>query len=56
MGATRMACPEGMEQEQELFRAIDATTRYEIHGSKLLLFADDTLVARFEARDKPDEP
>ncbi len=56
MGATRMACPEGMQQEQELFRAIDATTRYEIHGSKLLLFADDALLARFEARDKPDEP
>lgn len=56
MGATRMACPEGMQQEQELFRAIDATTRYEIHGSKLLLFAGDALLARFEARDKPDEP
>jgi copper homeostasis protein (lipoprotein) len=54
MGATRMACPEGMDQEQELFRALDATTRYEIHGSKLLLFADQTLVARFEARAKPE--
>lgn len=56
MGATRMACPDGMQQEQELFRAIDATTRYEIHGSKLLLFGGDELVARFEARDKPDKP
>ncbi len=54
MGATRMACPEGMDQEQELFRVLDATTRYEIHGSKLLLFADKTLVARFEARAKPE--
>lgn len=53
MGATRMACPEGMDQEQALFRAIDATVRYEIHGSKLLLFSDEGLVARFEARDEP---
>jgi len=50
MGATRMACPEGMDQEQELFTALGSITRYEIHGSKLMLFADKTLVARFEAR------
>jgi copper homeostasis protein (lipoprotein) len=49
MGATRMACPEGMGQEQALFTALDSTTRYEIRGSELLLFADDRLVARFEA-------
>ena len=42
MGATRMACPEGMDEEQELFTALGATTRYEIHGSKLMLFAGDT--------------
>ena len=54
MGATRMACPEGMDQEQELFTALAATTRYEIHGSKLLLFAGETLLARFEARAKPE--
>jgi heat shock protein HslJ len=50
MGATRMACPEGMDQEQELLTALGSTTRYEIHGSKLMLFADQTLVARLEAR------
>jgi copper homeostasis protein (lipoprotein) len=50
MGATRMACPEGMDQEQELLTAIGSTARYEIHGSKLLLFADTRLVARLEAR------
>ena len=50
MGATRMACPEGMDEEQELFTVLSATTRYEIHGSKLMLFADKALVARFEAR------
>ena len=50
IGATRMACPEGMDQEQELFTVLGATTRYEIHGAKLMLFADEKLVARFEAR------
>jgi copper homeostasis protein (lipoprotein) len=50
MGATRMACPEGMDQEQELFTALGSTTRYEIHGSKLMLFAKEALVARLEAR------
>lgn len=54
MGATRMACPEGMNQEQALFTALDSTTRYEIHGSKLLLFADESPVARFEARPTPE--
>lgn len=54
MGATRMACPEGMDEEQELFTVLGSTTRYEIHGSKLLLFADKTLVARFEARTRPE--
>jgi heat shock protein HslJ len=54
MGATRMACPEGMDREQELFTVLGSTTRYEIHGSKLLLFADVALVARFEARERPE--
>jgi copper homeostasis protein (lipoprotein) len=50
MGATRMACPEGMDREQELLTALAATTRYEIQRSKLLLFAGETRVAGFEAR------
>ena len=50
MGATRMACPEGMDQEQEFLTVLGSITRYEIHGSKLMLFADNELVARFEAR------
>jgi heat shock protein HslJ len=50
LGATRMACPDSMEQEQELFTALGTVTRYEIHGAKLMLFANDKLVARFEAR------
>ena len=55
MGATRMACPEGMDQEQAFFRALDSVRRYEVHGSKLLLYSDAGLVARFEARDQPDD-
>jgi copper homeostasis protein (lipoprotein) len=50
MGATRMACPEGMDREQELLTTLGATSRYEIQGTKLLLFAGEMLVARFEAR------
>jgi hypothetical protein len=45
-----------MGQEQALFTALDSTTRYEIHGSELLLFADDRLVARVEARWRPEYP
>jgi heat shock protein HslJ len=54
MGATRMACPDGMDQEQEFLAAIGSITRYEIHGSKLMLFADKALVARLEARAPTD--
>lgn len=50
LGATRMACPEGMDREQELFRALESVNRYEIRDSALLLYAEDQLVARFEAR------
>ncbi len=50
IGATRMACPEGMDQEQELFTVLGTVTRFEIHGSKLMLFAEQKVVARFEAR------
>jgi heat shock protein HslJ len=50
MGATRMACPDGMDQEQAFLAALNATKRYEIHGSKLLLFDGQALIARFEAR------
>lgn len=50
LGATRMACPEGMDREQELFATLGTVSRYEIHGAQLLLFADGKLVARFEAR------
>ena len=51
IGATRMACRDGMNQEQELFTTLGQTTQYRIDGSKLLLYAGDDLVARFQARD-----
>ena len=55
LGATRMACPEGMDQEQELFTVLGKVTRYEVRDSVLELLADDTVVARFEARPRPPE-
>ncbi|MGB5809033.1 MAG: META domain-containing protein [Polyangiales bacterium] len=51
LGATRMACPDNMNQEQVFLDTLGKVTRYEIHGSKLLLYAGPTLVARFQARN-----
>lgn len=51
IGATRMACPDNANQEQELFTVLGKTTRYDIEGSKLMLYAGDDVVARFQARD-----
>lgn len=55
LGATRMACPEGMDQEQELFTVLGKVTRYKVRDAVLELLADDTVVARFEARPRPPE-
>ena len=49
IGATRMLCPGGDNQEQAYLTALGKVTRYDIHGSKLLLYADDVVVARFQA-------
>ncbi|MFC1719943.1 META domain-containing protein [Pseudomonadota bacterium] len=49
MGSTMMACPEGMDIEQDFFTALGATTRYQISGLFLELYADDHLLARLEA-------
>ena len=49
MGSTMMACPDGMEIEQDFFAALGAATRYRISGSFLELYADDQLLARLEA-------
>lgn len=51
LGSTRMACPDGTNQEQEFFDALTKVSRYEIQGSKLLLYAGSTVVARFQARN-----
>jgi heat shock protein HslJ len=49
MGATRMACPEGMEQEQAFLKALESTDNYKIAGETLELYSDGKLLARFEA-------
>jgi len=49
MGSTMMACPEGMDTEQAFLGALGETTRYEISGLFLELFADNRLLARLEA-------
>jgi len=49
LGSTMMACPEEMETEQAFLEAMGKTTRYEISGQFLTLFADDQALARLEA-------
>jgi len=50
LGSTRMACPPAaMDTERDFFAALGATTRYGISGLFLELYADDRLLARFEA-------
>ena len=48
LASTKMACP-AMETETKFLAALDATTRYELAGSNLTLFAGDAPVARLEA-------
>lgn len=50
LAATRMACPEGLEQEQRFLAALEGVTRHRIDGSHLeLLDAAGAVAARFEA-------
>jgi copper homeostasis protein (lipoprotein) len=49
LGSTMMACPEGMDSEQAFLNVLGETTRYEISGQFLTLFADDHPLARLEA-------
>lgn len=51
LGATRMLCPAGDNQEQAYLTALGKVTRYDIHGSKLLLYANDEVIARFQAQN-----
>lgn len=47
---TKMACAQGMEQEQKLLNALGAVTRYAIAGDTLRLYAGGDLMVRLEAR------
>jgi heat shock protein HslJ len=51
MAGTRMACVEGMEQEQAFLKALDSTASWEITGEHLELYdASGGMLLRFEAR------
>ena len=49
IGATMMACAEGMDTEQAFLRVLGEANRTEISGQIMNLYADDRLLARFEA-------
>ena len=49
MGSTMMACPQAMDTERDFLAALGATTRYEISGLFLKLYAEDQLLAQLEA-------
>ena len=50
LGSTMMACPpQAMDTERGFLAALEATTRYEISGLFLELFAEEQLLARLEA-------
>lgn len=50
LAATRMACADGMEQEQALFDALGRVARWRISGERLeLLDGDGKSVAEFES-------
>jgi heat shock protein HslJ len=50
MGMTRMACPEGMQQEREFVDTLQRVRSWKITGQHLELFDEaGTPVARFEA-------
>jgi hypothetical protein len=50
MASTKMACPDGMEQEKRLLETLERVERYRIRGRHLeLLDATGAVSARFEA-------
>lgn len=53
VGATMMACLEGMETEAGFLAALGAADRYEISGAMLSLYEGDKLLAKFEAVHLP---
>jgi heat shock protein HslJ len=50
IGMTRMACAEGMELEQQLGAALEATRSYTLNANQLSLLGSNGPVARFERR------
>lgn len=55
VGATRMACPDSIIEEQRFLTALTQTTSYQIRGNTLELLQDGKVVATFEASG-PSEP
>ena len=55
VGATRMACPDAIVEEQKFLTALTQTTSYQIRGATLELLHDGEVVATFEAAG-PAEP
>ena len=54
MAGTMMACPAGMEQEQQFLQSLGKVERHRISGSHLeMLDASGTMIARFEATTLP---
>jgi len=49
LGSTMMACPQGMDTEQAFLNALGETTRAEVSGLFLDLYAGNSKTARFEA-------
>jgi uncharacterized lipoprotein YbaY/heat shock protein HslJ len=49
LGSTMMACPEGLDTEQDFLKALERTTHFTIEGEILELFVDDESLARLEA-------
>jgi copper homeostasis protein (lipoprotein) len=49
LASTMKACPSGMDTERVFLASIGKTTRFEISGQALRLYADDELIAVFEA-------
>jgi heat shock protein HslJ len=50
LASTRMACAEGMEQENQFLAALTEVERYSIHSSELALYGgDEPTIARLKA-------
>lgn len=50
LASTRMACVEGMEQEQQFLELLTKTARFTISGDSLALYSgDEQLILRFQA-------